>query len=165
MKRGRIRAAALLLPLLVCQCAHTGSTKGNEPPVKIMNMDLPVEDGIARVNLEISNPNDFPITLVRVNLEMGGKFQGPNLPIYDSVYLEVPAHDSSDISIEMAVNRIIEYQGTGPIVPSGVTPSPGASGPNLGDEDRLSVIVLMGDLSFSTPNGRIKKKIREQREV
>ena len=165
MMRGPIRAAALLLPLLACQCAHDGLPKGTEPAVKLTDIVLPVDSGTARVNLEISNPNDFPITLTRVNLEMGGKFQGPNLPVYDSVYLEVPAHDSGDISIELAVNRVIEYQGTGPRIPSGVGPSTGASGPDLGSDDQYTVVVLMGNLSFSTPNGRIKKKIHEQREV
>lgn len=165
MIRGRILAAALFVPLLVCQCAHNGLTKGTEPAVKLMDVDLPVDNGTARVNLEISNLNDFPITLTRVSLEMGGKYQGPNLPIYDSVYLEVPAHDTGEISIEFAVNRVIEYQGTGPIIPAGVTPSTGASGPGLGDDDQITRIVLMGNLSFSTPNGKIKKKVREQREV
>ena len=165
MMRRRFRAAALLLPLLVCQCAHSGLSKGTEPAVKVMDVDLPVDNGTARVHFEISNLNDFPITLTRVSLEMGGKFQGPNLPSYDSVYLEVPAHDTGEISIEFAVNRVIEYQGTGPIIPSGVTPSTGASGPDLGNDDQITRIVLMGNLSFSTPNGKLKKKIREQREV
>jgi hypothetical protein len=158
-------AVALLMPLALSRCGHAGFPKGSEPTVKMTDLTLPLEDGPARVELEISNPNDWPMTLVRLSLSMGGDFQGSNLPIYDTVHREIPPHASESLEVELLVERLDRYRRRGPEVPAGIPPEPRTGEPRVPDEARMRVVELIGRLYFNTPQGRLTRQVHEKREL
>jgi hypothetical protein len=166
--QGRNLVLALFVPLALCHCGHAGGSfpKGQEPAVHVTDLELPADEGPGQVTLDISNPNDWPVTLVRLQLEVGGAVQGRNSPGYDSVHLEVPSHGSQSLAIEMDLQTPVTVRsgatpGTMPPIP----PDAGGSGGSVHPmtDPGGAVVMVIGRLYFKTPQGTLSAKVSEKR--
>jgi hypothetical protein len=152
--------ALLVASLVISGCLAQSSrqfAEGTEPEVEFSEISL-LESVTeqARITLSVRNPNEWPITLVRLRVRVSGSVRGENQPEYGSVRLEVPGRETRQLDVAMELIDVVRS------VPDEVAPE---DRPFPVERARKKVAEIRGQLFFSTPQGELTVYLKDRLQV
>jgi hypothetical protein len=152
---------AVVLALAGCASAGKRASGGLEPKIELTDVYVSgtlVSAGSdrsqARLSFEISNPNDWPMTLIRIQAELAGDMSARSRPEVESLRLQIAGKDSEEVILELDVTRIRPR--------SFVRPGTG-SPPEQPPPDRPFSVDLRVRAFFRTPHGTVSHSFVKRR--
>lgn len=155
----QLKAVSLVL-LALSGCLAQSSRQfpeGTEPEVEFSEIKLletATEQG--SITLSVRNPNEWPITLVRLRMRVSGSVRAENQPEYASVRLEVPGRSTRQLDVALDLIDGIR------LVPDEVAPE---TPPFPVARALKTVAEIRGQLFFSTPQGELTVYLSDRVQV
>jgi hypothetical protein len=146
-----IVAAAAMLSAGCAGGGRSSFPEGLEPQVSFSGLYAVVTSGpaanFADLDIEISNPNDYPLTLVALDVRMTGDATAQLRPEYRTLQLEVPAGGMAEAGLQL---EITDATRAVPVTPADVV---GRSMPRA--------FRLVARVRFRTPYGTRQVQVKQ----